>query len=184
MNFRCSVNLSGGSCLLSDDVQGNSRKSYYIKTKLDSNTFLIKGIGNLIAITQFLTLPEYGESIFYSTLKTYLRGFFSCCLFLMHFLVWVFLQSSYSVVHIVSRTLKTSLGHTWWHYYLSLSEANFLNTRTSSFFTSQEGLTNFKCLPVIFAPFANLFRFNYQVLIQPGFAVRCVAWEADSIKYP
>lgn len=76
MNFRCSVNLSGGSCLLSDDVQGNSRKSYYIKTKLDSNTFLIKGIGNLIAITQFLTLPEYGESIFYSTLKTYLRVFF------------------------------------------------------------------------------------------------------------
>lgn len=62
MNFRCSVNFSGGSCLLSDDVQGNSHKSY-IKTELDSNTFLIKGIGNLIAITQFLTLPEYGESI-------------------------------------------------------------------------------------------------------------------------
>lgn len=63
MNFRCSINLSGRSCLLLDDVQGNSNKSY-IKTELDFNTFLIKGIENLIAITQFLYFQNMGRAYF------------------------------------------------------------------------------------------------------------------------
>lgn len=153
MNFRCSVNVSGSLCLLLDDVQGNSNKSL-IKTELDFNAFLIEGVGNLITITQFLHFLNMGRACF--TWCWTLEGFFGCCLFLLHFLVEVPLRSTHSVVGIVSRARRTSSGRPWWYHYLSLGETNFPNTRDCSFFTSQEGLTNFRCLSVIFAPFANL----------------------------
>ena len=63
MNFRCSINSSGRLCLLLDDVQGNSNKSF-IKTELDFNAFLIKGVGNLVAITQFLHFQNTGRAYF------------------------------------------------------------------------------------------------------------------------
>lgn len=58
--------------MLLNDVQGNSNKSY-IKSELNFNPFLIKGIGNIIIIAQFIITiapSEYGESIFYLSLKT------------------------------------------------------------------------------------------------------------------
>lgn len=50
-------------CLLLDDVQGNSNESY-IKSELNFNTFLIKGIGTIIAIAQFLHLQNMGRASF------------------------------------------------------------------------------------------------------------------------
>lgn len=144
--------------------------------------FWLKELGTSLLLHSSYTSWIWGEHVLLDA--EHLRVFFGCCLFLLHFLMEVPLQSTHIVVGIVSRARRTSSDRPWWYHYLSLGETSFPNTRDCSFFTSQEGLTNFRCLSVIFAPFANLFRFKYQACNPPVFVVRCVSWEVASIKYP